>query len=513
MNSSDASLPGEIGFVSPGLEALSGTWDDELWLREVPQYRMDATGDLQHAYWFEELDGGSIRFSWDGRAGQVMDAVLKQPDDNIFVSDSDDQRIAYYGERAGRIFVGVDGDEDPDFESITRSVPPVFSPGGAHLAYGAYVDGAPRLILDGKVASDHHLAPIAAVWEPDGDRLAYVAETRELKPGEKPIDYHQWIVLDGTDLPAVDNISPTPGAIQFSPDGRRFAYGEVANERVRFLVDGVAGPFVLDASSPTFSPDGRRFAYSAKFEKGMAMFDEGRPGPTFDQVAFPVFSPDASRLLYAARRGKRWSVIVDDVAGPEFADFWATPTFSPDSRRVAYLAEVRGSGLFGALRSHWVAIVDGATQGEWDEVASEVHFSPDSALVAFSARRGKRWSVVVDGEAGTKFESVHPPRWGVSGRLAYVVAEAKRVAVAVDGTPGPWCEDLAEVRPGRPFSFSPDGRHVAWVGKREGAWRPLVDTSIGPGAPGVSMPRFVNGRVEFLTVAVDGIHRVATVLE
>jgi tetratricopeptide (TPR) repeat protein len=411
----------DMGSGLTGLEALSGAWHDELWLSSVPQDRMDTTGDLQHAFWFEELDGGSVKFVWDGRAGQVFDMVLNQADDEILVWDAAEQRVAYYGTRGDRWFVGLDGTEDPGFEGVTRSVPPVFSPDGAHLAYGAYVDGSPRLVVDGKVTSDRHLAPVAAVWGPSGDRLAYVAETREIKKDEEPTDRKQWVVLDGSDLPSVDNISPTPGAMQFSPDGRRFAYAEVTNGRIRFVVDGSADPFVLDAVDPTFSPDSRRFIYAAKLEKGMAMIDEGRSGPTFDQVGLPVFSADSSRSLYAARRGKRWSVIVDGVAGPEFADFWAMPSFSPDGRHVAYLAEVHGSGVFGAMRRHWVAVLDGAIQGEWDEVASEVHFSPDSAHFAFSARRGKTWMVVVDGEAGSGFEHVGLPRWGASGRLAHVV--------------------------------------------------------------------------------------------
>jgi hypothetical protein len=83
----------------------------------------------------------------------------------------------------------------------------------------------------------------------------------------------------------------------------------------------------------------------------------------------------------------------------------------------------------------------------------------------------------------------------------------------VGGTPGPWCEDIAEVRPGRPFWFTPDGRHVAWIGRYGGAWRPVVDASIGPGASGVSMPRFRGLNAEFLAIKADGIHRVATALD
>lgn len=85
--------------------------------------------------------------------------------------------------------------------------------------------------------------------------------------------------------------------------------------------------------------------------------------------------------------------------------------------------------------------------------------------------------------------------------------------MAVDGTPGPWAGDLSEPRPGRPFASSPDGRHLAWVGKFDHVWRPVVDDRIGPGSPGVSMPVYAAGRVEFGILRTDGVHRASAPLE
>ncbi|HOK09764.1 MAG TPA: hypothetical protein PLJ10_08900, partial [Candidatus Hydrogenedens sp.] len=69
--------------------------------------------------------------------------------------------------------------------------------------------------------------------------------------------------------------------------------------------------------------------------------------------------------------------------------------FSPDSRRVAYSAK-RGD--------KWVVVVDGVEGKEYDGIgAGSLIFSPDSRRVAYSAKRGGKWVVVVDGVEGKEY--------------------------------------------------------------------------------------------------------------
>jgi hypothetical protein len=494
--------------------SISGTWNNEV---EQPwqtahshPWRWDATGDLEHVYSFDKLDEGPLRLVWDGLPGREFDGIVGQTDGALWVRDPGDQRIAYYGQRGEGVFVGVGGDQQPDLQGLAKLVPLTFSPDGRHLAYGAYIDRAIRLIVDGVVHSDRNVAPVAPVWAPNGERLAFVAQSRELQPGEQPLDFQQWVVLDGQDLPKADWIARHAGGIRFSPDGRRFAYDEVIGGKVRLVVDGSAEPFISDFSEAAFSPDGGRFAYSAQLVGRWTLVTDGHPGESYDEVGPPIFSPDGSRLLFVARRDKRWSVVVDGSPGPEFQDLKLMPSFSPDGRRVAYLGRRRGRGLLGAVAPRWVAVVDGRelALGEWDDVGSEVTYSPDSAHFAFAARRGRTWSVVVDGQPGRSFdEPVGPPRWGTTGRLAYVAVDGPDTTVVCDEKPGPWCTGILQPRPG-PFWFSPSGRHLAWIGKYEGAWRPIVDDMIGPGGLGASTPRFGQEKVEFITWQADGAHRV-----
>jgi hypothetical protein len=155
-------------------------------------------------------------------------------------------------------------------------------------------------------------------------------------------------------------------------------------------------------------------------------------------------------------------------------------------------------------------VIDGAVFGEWDEVSSLPHFSPDSARLAFSASVGKAWHVVVDGVNGTALDRVSPPRFGASGRLAYLGRTAGSFSVIVDGISGPSFEEPTQVELNEPFLFSPDGMHVATVGRLKGGWRPIVDDRVGPAYLGAGRIRFEGDGISFSALREDGIHRAST---
>ena len=202
-------------------------------------------------------------------------------------------------------------------------------------------------------------------------------------------------------------------------------------------------------------------------------------------------------------------VVVDSQEGPELVDLWGDVVFSPDGSRIAYLAQRRGRGVLGGLRRQWVAVVDGNVGDGWDEVASNPHFSPDSTRVAFSGRRGKAWSIVIDGVPGPAFNEVGPPRFSASGRLAYVGRTGESYVVVFDGAKGPSFENPYAVVPGKSFLLSPNGEHVAAVGQMQGAWRPIVDDYVGPAYPGVGRVLFDAQRVIFHAIDGRGVHRIS----
>jgi len=494
------------------LDAISGAWDIDVLMTEAPTARFDGTADGRHVFWFDVLPDKRVRFVWDGVPGEPFN-LIEQQDGSLVTLGAADCRIAYYAERDGRFFVGVDGEEQGPYDGITRSVPPTFSASGRHVAYGVYIGDRPAVVLDGVPQGSWRVAPVPPVFSPDETRFAFVAENQELRKGDSLAGYRQWIVVDGVEQPAVDGISVTPGGIQFTVDGR-LVYGAIEAGQLRWVLDGVAGPPMLDAQVPTFSPDGRRFAYAEKLDRGTAMVVDGQRGPTFEAAGVPVFSPDSRRLAYLAVPARRQCVaVIDGVKGPVHHDAWGTIAFSPDSQRTAYLALEGGSGLLGRFRTTGRAVVDLVESTEaWDGFSSDPHFSPDSRHVAFSATRRKRQVVVVDDVAGPPFDLVGPPRYGSTGRLAYLAKSGRSYSVVLDGRPGAASEEPWVLAPNEFFMISPDGEHVASVGRVTSGWRPIVDDRIGPAYAGVGRVRFDDGRASFLAVRPDGVYRVSTVL-
>ena len=161
-------------------EALSGDWTDELVFAGPASAQYDETSDGAHFLWMQDADQGEVRVAWDGRPSEPFE-LIPQASGEPFAWSAGKLRVAWYGRRLGRFFVTVDGIEHP-WEGITRSVPPTFSAGGGRVAYGVYVDGIARLVVDGHVFGDWRPAPVAPVFSPDGGRFAFVAENLRSSP-------------------------------------------------------------------------------------------------------------------------------------------------------------------------------------------------------------------------------------------------------------------------------------------------------------------------------------------
>lgn len=478
-----------------------------------PGCTLDAVTSDGHGLAFVTVPEEGVQLLWDGDPGQPFEGLGEMRDKTAAVFCSEDgAHVAYVGKRGERMFVGRDAGEDPSVESFSRSVPPVFSREGRHLAYGAEVAGAFRLIVDGQAIGELPIAPIEAVWSPDGERLAYV----ELREAAKNV-YECRIVIDGVAGPWFDGLRNAGGAMQFSPDSRRFAYYRVDGEgHCQWVVDGVAQRLANEVPTVSiarmrrvgvvepplaacFSPDSRRFAYFADVvEKGVAILEDDVPGPLFKGVGVPVFSPDSRRLAYLAQTyEKQLTLVVDGVPGPERPGDWGgTPVFSGDSRHVA-VAMLREEG--GILRKrHFVSLsVDGRTiaEVEGDSCIQEAAFSPDGERVAWWAGHGEIRHVMVN-EARHTHDAValSNPVFTSAGRLVYAaLVRSGQTTILVDGRPGPLADVLAAPqssfavfenprtgRPTHPFAVSPDGEHVVWAGVFGDEWRPVIDDRLGP---------------------------------
>jgi dipeptidyl aminopeptidase/acylaminoacyl peptidase len=409
------------------------------------------------------------------------------------------------------MYIGRDAGESPEFAGLSRSAPPTFSSGGAHLAYGAEVDGAFRLIIDGTATNTETLAAIAPIFSPDGTRFALV----ELRTTGPEPEFR--IVLDGVQGPWFHGMRNAVGVLQFSPDSRRFAYYRIDGKgRGQWIVDGVeqrwvndVRPFglsqlrgvgVLDPPMPAaFSPDSRRFAYFADVEeKGVAVVEDDVPGPVVNRASPPVFSADGRRLAYGAETfAKTWVIVLDGVVGLEREDtLCSEPVFSPDGSRLAWTIR-REEGGFLRKRGICALVIDDEVVSEQagDDVSGSPSFSSDGARVVWWVRRGKEAFVLVDGDPGPALAPLASEAvFSSAGRLMYAGGLISgEMTVFVDHRPGPTATGMlapisAVPRSDRrdfnvssiPFRVSPGGNHVAWAGIFEDGLRPVINDLVGP---------------------------------
>ena len=375
-----------------------------------------------HVVAFWDQPDGRVRFAWDGMAGEPFDRLgeLRDKSPSIFASE-DGQHVAYVGVRRGcGVFVGRDDTEDPAIEAFSRSVPPVFSRGGRHLAYGGGTVDDFRLILDGRATSEFPIAAIPVLFSPDGERLLY-AEVQ----GEGGTMAEARTVLDGVPggwLAVTDN---SASASRFSPDSRRLASGRFdGNGPARWLVDGV--PQQVDEAAgrigfervrtpgegeppliARFSPDSRRFVYLAHAPgRGVAVIEHGVARPLVRAIGDLVFSPDSLHLAYLAETLEGgYTLVLDGISGPSWpAKEGGGPVFSPDSRHTAFIVR-RDEGSFLRRRRLYTLVVDrrAVAERQGDDAATP-SFSPDGEHVAWMGMFGEGVRPVLDDRVGPAFE-------------------------------------------------------------------------------------------------------------
>jgi hypothetical protein len=337
--------------------------------------------------------------------------------------------------------------------------------------------------------------------------------------GKRGADFH--VVIDGIESPAYPDLTRSVPPT-FSADGSRVLFGARIGDRYALIVDGVPfGSDHLAALPAVFSPDGRRIAYGAEDRHGVApgrpaerqwVVLDGEAGPLFrglfSEPGALVFSPDSRRLAYGATGDDGAHVVVDGVAGPAYKHI-GQPVFSPDSSQLAHPV-----GLPGGM----AAVVDGQ-QGPVFDLVGPIVFSPDSQRVAYFARRAKRFVAVVDGAPGPDFTEIYglgTPGFSPDSRhVAFLGQEdgggllgrfKRKTFLVIDG------ERIVEVdEPSSDVHFSPDGTHTAFAGRSAGAWHMYVDGAPGPQFQEVGVPTWsTSGRLVYpvrlpggMSVAVD----------
>jgi WD40-like Beta Propeller Repeat len=488
------------------------SFSDEVLFELSDEDIVDSTRDGEHVFWLRAYDGGeTASIFWDGVAGPRFDNFVPF-DESPVVYSPDKHHVAWIGKRGGTFVVVVDNAIRGELSNVDTDVVPALSNSG-RIALIATV-GTPRVILDGSPFTNWE-AGGGLAFSDDGDHFAFAAR-------EGP----RWrVVVDGiTAGPAFDQVGAgslgsAPETVVFSRDGARFAYGAKRGDRWHVVVDGEEGP-AYDGlyGLPIFSANGKHLVYQAVVGDKACVVVDGSAEDLHANIGRPVFSPDGTRLMYMVK-DEGVSMVVDGERGPKFDDLWFQADtaeigygFSLDNRHFGYLA-CEGKRFLHAGK--WFAVVDGERGPQFDDVgpllgddkaararAGEPRFSPDGTQFGFPAQVGKQWSMVVNGVPGDGYHLVGYGRFSATGRLAYwAKLDKKRSVLVLDGAPGPVTTGSYGLEdPPLPFVFSPDGAHLVYIGKIEGAFHPVVDDVVGP-AITVGIPIFpADGSIVFFGV-------------
>ncbi|HEY4330401.1 MAG TPA: hypothetical protein VGN88_11750 [Phycisphaerae bacterium] len=207
----------------------------------------------------------------------------------------------------------------------------------------------------------------------------------------------------------------------------------------------------------------------------------GKDLPTVDtpvgRLALPVVpnslvvSPDSSRLVFASKAGE---VTLEDKGvfiNPKETD-------PRDDSARAVLNSIR-------------FFIDDKPTISFDTMTTPI-FSPDSRRLGYAGQREKKWQVVVDNRTLAQDVEDVPSTPIVfspdSRHVAWVIARDGKYWVTVDETHWPGLEvgNLGAM------AFSPDGSHLAAVGRAKGAWMIFVDGKLLAVPPG-PVPTGVRG--------------------
>jgi hypothetical protein len=279
-------------------------------------------------------------------------------------------------------------------------------------------------------------------------------------------DGNRVVVTNGVPGQPYEMISA--GLIEFSPDGRRTAYGGVRQGQCYLVVDGrELGPY-QDLGTRTgyrFSPDGSRLAFVAMFDNKLSVVVDGERGPGCHDVGQVVFSPDGTRLAHAMQEsaGGPWRVVVDEQPQAAYDTLGdGSLEFSPDGSRLVHAGRSGGK---------WCLVVDG-TEGRKCDGIAEIKFSDGGESLAYVAQSEQTETVVLDGRPQRTFDNIGGGSlvFSPGGRkLAYEARSGWARFVVVDGK-----------RKGRYamvgyLTFSPDGRHYAYAATQEDEAFTVVD--------------------------------------
>ena len=205
----------------------------------------------------------------DHEVGPAFSMV--RPDSLVFSPDS--ERFGYIARDQGREFIVVDHQVGKAYDRVI-SDQIAFSVGNK-VAFAAQLQDKQFIVVDGVEGKTYTaLMEAPPVFSPDGRRMAYGA-----------FNGTEWmVVLNGIEQTGFSSIGK--GSIIFSKRGRLAYTAKTAVGKWTVVVDGFTGRYfdAIGENSLTFSPDGRNVVYSAKQGTKWMVVLDNHEGRLFDAI-------------------------------------------------------------------------------------------------------------------------------------------------------------------------------------------------------------------------------------
>ncbi len=346
----------------------------------------------------------------------------------------------------------------------------------------------------------------APTWSPDGSRLYFVNSEPRLSQAEL------WSVKpDGADLVRL-HAGTKLYEPRVSPDGKALWFG-AQNEKGSYalyripLGDGgrtVTGPAEAATAvraevprSPSFSADGRKLAWSELATTASIWslpldastgLSAGAPEVLTagdGRATWPIFSPDGKTIAFGwIPPGGPNDVWLMDADGENQRPVIEGPAvdygndFYPDGKRLLSFSD-RDGGKFAAYEFEIATKTFRKLPIDLTEAIS-IRLSPDGKRIAYHSKRDSitinTWMADLTTQTQQKLtfdrEFIGYPCWSPDGKeLALEVRRGDDIFIGVMPSAGGTPELLNEKRGlSWAFSYSPDGRRIAFAGYRDDTW-------------------------------------------
>ena len=341
------------------------------------------------------------------------------------------------------------------------------------------------VLLDGKQQGGEYGNVSSLEVSGDGRHCAYVGE----------LSARQSAVVDGQKLPgeytriADLRLGPEPGS---------YSYTGCFGERCRLVVNSKeVGAEYQDIRSPSFTAGHEHYFYlGEQNDKWVLVHDGKEEGPKYDDSMSLWISADGRHTALAGQSKGKWSWVVDGAAGPGFLVISPLSITAGGEHSVYAGVTTELGGLPGGIVQSQKGlaasvVVDGKLTGTYRGAGWLAMNQGAIGAVA----RGKlhlpygfleqRYSTSSGSASGILGRGVYPllAKWDGTSNPLYVgtdkaVYAAKRgdkdFAVFVNGAPGPDFEDIS-----LSIAASLDGKHIGYVGLREGSFVEVIDQQAG----------------------------------